>query len=119
MEYNGSRIFHITTSFGITPWLSLKIYSNNIMHTTRGIMPKVAITDEHMCLIWGEKKTWLFTNTATKITKCGHTDAKKQNFFVWNQNEWIHFIIIYMGNSISVQNFPFIVSLKKKKFDTL
>lgn len=26
-----------------------------------------------------KKKTWLFfTNTATKITKCGHTDTKKQ-----------------------------------------
>lgn len=26
-----------------------------------------------------KKKPWLFfTNTATKITKCGHTDTKKQ-----------------------------------------
>lgn len=29
--------------------------------------------------LWGEKKTMtFFTNTATKITKCGHTDTKKQ-----------------------------------------
>lgn len=46
-------------------------------------MPKVAINDEHMCLYDREKTTWLFfcfyTNTATKITKCGHTDTKKQN----------------------------------------
>lgn len=42
-------------------------------------MPKVAINDEHMCLNYGEKKKHdLFTNTATKITKCGHTDTKKQ-----------------------------------------
>lgn len=44
-------------------------------------MPKVAINDEHMCLYDREKTTWLFfvfTNTATKITKCGHTDTKKQ-----------------------------------------
>lgn len=44
-------------------------------------MPKVAINDEHMCLYDREKTTWLFffTNTATKITKCGHTYTKKQN----------------------------------------
>lgn len=43
-------------------------------------MPKVAINDEHMCLNYGEKKKPMtfFTNTATKITKCGHTDTKKQ-----------------------------------------
>lgn len=44
-------------------------------------MPKVAINDEHMCLNYGEKKKkhdFFFTNTATKITKCGHTDTKKQ-----------------------------------------
>lgn len=30
--------------------------------------------------LWGEKKKhdFFFTNTATKITKCGHTDTKKQ-----------------------------------------
>lgn len=29
--------------------------------------------------LWGEKKNMtFFTNTATKITKCGHTDTKKQ-----------------------------------------
>lgn len=43
-------------------------------------MPKVAINDEHVSQLWGEKKKhdFFFTNTATKITKCGHTDTKKQ-----------------------------------------
>lgn len=42
-------------------------------------MPKVAINDEHVSQLWGEKKNMtFFTNTATKITKCGHTDTKKQ-----------------------------------------
>lgn len=70
----------------LPPQLSLNIYRNQtiscIINTTRGIMPKVAINDEHMCLYDREKTTWLFfvfTNTATKITKCGHTDTKKQN----------------------------------------
>lgn len=70
----------------LPPQLSLNIYRNQtiscIINTTRGIMPMVAINDEHMCLYDREKTTWLFfvfTNTATKITKCGHTDTKKQN----------------------------------------
>lgn len=70
----------------LPPQLSLNIYRNQtiscIINTTRGIMPKVAINDEHMCLYDREKTTWLFfvfTNTATKITKCSHTDTKEQN----------------------------------------
>lgn len=82
-EYNGTRIFHITTLwyYLLTQFEHLvKQYHVLLLNTTRGIMPKVAINDEHVSQLWGEKKkTWLFfTNTATKITKCGHTDTKKQ-----------------------------------------
>lgn len=89
----------------LPPQLSLNIYRNQtiscIINTTRGIMPKVAINDEHICLYNRDKTTWLFfvfTNTATKITKCGHTDTK-----VLNKNVGIHLTLSYQTNSTSVQ----------------
>lgn len=83
-------------------------------------MPKVAINEEHMCLYYGEKNTWLFTNTATKITRCGHTDTKKQNLcFKLDCRNTLYIIISGQFNICT--NLPFIVNLKTKipKFDTL
>lgn len=41
---------------------------------------------------------FFYTNTATKITKCGHTDTK-----VLNKNVGIHLTLSYQTNSTSVQ----------------
>lgn len=45
---------------------------------------------------------FFYTNTATKITKCGHTDTKNK-ICVLNKNVGIHLTLSYQTNSTSVQ----------------
>lgn len=125
-EYNGTRIFHITTLwyYLLTQFEHLvKQYHVLLLNTTRGIMPKVAINDEHMCLNYGEKKkTWLFLqtlqlklpNVVTQILR----NKNKLRFKLECRNT---LNIIISGQFNICTNFPSIVNLKTKipMFDTL
>lgn len=93
----------------LPPQLSLNIYRNQtiscIINTTRGIMPKVAINDEHICLYDRDKTTWLFFFLQTLQLKLQNvvTHIQRNKICVLNKNVGIHLTLSYQTNSTSSQ----------------